>query len=68
MSLKVVHIAFISLSILLALGFAGWEVQNYVETGELLQLVAGILSFCIAIGLVVYGMYFLKKLKHVRSQ
>jgi hypothetical protein len=29
----------------------------------MLELVAGILSFGVAIGLVVYGMYFLKKVK-----
>lgn len=63
MSLKAVHIFFISLSILLALGFAGWELQRYAESGESLELIAGILSFGVAIGLVAYGMYFLKKVK-----
>ncbi len=63
MSLRAVHIVFISLSILLALGFAGWEVQRYVESGERLELTAGIVSFGVAVGLVVYGMYFLKKVK-----
>jgi flagellar biogenesis protein FliO len=63
MSLRAVHIFFISLSILLAIGFGGWEVQRYSQSGEMLELVAGILSFGVAIGLVVYGMYFLKKVK-----
>ncbi len=65
MSLKAVHIFFISLSILLALGFAGWELQRYAASGEFLELIAGILSFGVAIGLVLYGMYFLKKVKRV---
>lgn len=65
MSLRAVHIFFISLSILLALGFAGWEVQRYSESGESLELLAGIVSFCVAGGLVVYGIYFLKKVKRV---
>lgn len=66
MSLKAVHIFFITLSILLALGFAIWEVQRYFETGEPVDLMSGIFSFVLAVGLVVYGLYFLRKLKHVR--
>ncbi|MER3523150.1 MAG: hypothetical protein C4326_03575 [Ignavibacteria bacterium] len=66
MSLKAVHIFFITLSILLALGFAAWEIQRYIATGELVDLISGIFSFVIAVGLIVYGLYFLRKLKHVR--
>lgn len=65
MSLKAFHIFFISLSTLLALGFAAWEVKGYVVSGEITQLVAGIISACVAVGLAVYGVRFVKKMKHV---
>ena len=66
MSLKAFHIFFICVSILLALGFAVWEVVGFMANGEIMQLVVGILSFGAAIGLVIYGIRFMRKLKHVR--
>ena len=66
MSLKAFHIFFISLSTVLALGFATWEIKGYLADGSLSQLMTGVLSIGAAIGLVVYGFYFMKKLKHVR--
>ena len=65
MSLKLFHIVFISLSALLAVGFAGWEIRNYLSDGNPLALVVGIISLASAVGLVLYGIRFLKKLKHV---
>ena len=65
MSLKAVHILFISLSILLAFGFGAWEIKGYTVSGDVLQLGVGILSFVVAVGLIVYGVKFLRKLKHV---
>jgi hypothetical protein len=54
MSLKWFHIAFISLSMLLSLGFGVWGLFND-------QVVLGIISLCGSAGLVVYGNYFLGK-------
>ncbi len=65
MSLKAFHIFFIALSTLLALGFGVWEVLAYAETGGITHLLIGIASFLAAIGLVIYGVRFLKKLKHI---
>lgn len=67
MSLKAVHILFIIASTLLCFGFAAWSFQAYSneelgKTGHLaMSIVSGILGVC----LLVYGRYFLKKLRHV---
>lgn len=66
MSLKFFHIFFISLSILLALGFGVWEIDGFVESDDVIQLVFGLLSFCVAAGLIVYGVGFLRKLKNIK--
>lgn len=65
MSLKAFHIVFIALSILLALGFGLWEIIAYAESGRITQLLIGIASIAAAAGLAVYGIRFMKKLKHV---
>jgi hypothetical protein len=66
MSLKAVHIAFITLSVLLAIGFGVWETWNYLESENPLQILAGILAFAAGGGLIVYGIRFLRKLKNVK--
>lgn len=63
MSLKAFHVAFVVCSVLLAVGFGVWALAR--EGGGTLYLLLGLLSFGIAIGLVVYGVWFLKKLKGV---
>jgi hypothetical protein len=64
-SLKAFHIVFIAVSTLLAVAFGVWEVLRYLETGSVGMLLAGVASFAVGAGLVVYGVRFLKKLKHV---
>jgi len=58
MSLKAVHLIFVSLLTTLAFGFAGWA----FSVGDIIfgacGIVVGILVIC-------YGIYFLKKLKKV---
>ena len=66
MSLKSFHIVFISASILLALGIGGWELNNYSSPGGTRgDLLSGAASLMAAVALAVYGVYFLKKLKHI---
>lgn len=65
MSLKSFHLVFIALSILLAIGFGVWEVGEYAESGGSGRLVAALLSFLVAVGLIVYGVRFVRKLKHI---
>jgi hypothetical protein len=64
MSLKAIHIVFITASTLLAFGFGGWSLRHYVRgSGNTVDLVLGVVSIALAIGLIIYGRYFLRKLK-----
>ena len=65
MSLKAFHIVFISLSTLTAFGFAYWSMITFMSNGEMLLVAAAVASFVCGIGLILYGIRFLKKLKHV---
>ena len=65
MSLKAFHIAFIVVSTLLAFGFAAWSVAHYRSGGNANLLIVAGLSLFAGMGLIFYGIRFLKKLKHV---
>ena len=65
MSLKAFHIVFIALSALLSLGFAAWAISRYLSTDDVWQLVAATVAVALGIGLVVYGIRFLRKLRKV---
>jgi hypothetical protein len=65
MSLKAFHVVFIAVSILLAFGFAVWEFMAFSESQQTLDLGFGIGSAVAGVGLIVYGRYVLKKLKHI---
>jgi hypothetical protein len=65
-SLKTVHIIFITASTLLAFGFGAWSLNNYFSpTGALGDLVLGGGSVAFGVGLIFYGKYFWKKLKNL---
>lgn len=63
MSLKIIHILFITLSTLLTLGFGIWCLGEHSERNNF-HLILGLLSFAATVALIVYGVWFLKKLKH----
>jgi hypothetical protein len=66
MSLKAFHLIFITAAVLLALGCTVWGVKRYFSAGGgAWDLVFGICSLAVAVGLVLYERYFLKKLKRV---
>jgi len=66
MSLKAFHLIFISAASALALGFGIWSLKDYWSAdGATMNLVMGIGSIVVALGLLVYERYFLKKLKNV---
>jgi len=65
MSLKAFHIVFITVSTLLAVGFGVWSLRAYQTGGRTLDLAFGFGSLVGAVALLVYGRYFLKKLKSV---
>lgn len=65
MSLKAFHIVFVSLSILLAFGFAAWCFAQYGDGHRSADLIYGIGSAVAGIGLIFYGKYVLRKLKNI---
>jgi hypothetical protein len=65
MSLKALHIIFITCSTLLAFGFSAWAFWTYTSSRSVSDLALGILSLVGGIGLIWYGKYFLKKLKNI---
>lgn len=65
MSLKAFHIIFIAVSIAIAIGFGFWCLNAYFEQHGLLYALTAGISFIISGVLFVYGIWFLRKLKHV---
>jgi len=66
MSLKGFHIVFIVVSTLLALGVGAWCIWVNLVEGEPVFLAGAIASFVSAIALVIYGVWFYRKMKRLR--
>jgi membrane protein YdbS with pleckstrin-like domain len=66
MSLKGFHIVFIIFSTLLALGIGAWCVWVDLVEGAPIYLAGAICSFVVAVALVVYGVWFYRKMKRFR--
>ncbi len=66
MSLKGFHIIFIIFSTLLALGIGAWCVWIDLVEGAPIYLAGAICSFVVAVALVVYGVWFYRKMKRLR--
>ena len=65
MSLKAVHIAFITVATLFSAGFGGWALRQYLTVGGGVHLLLAIVGLAGAVALPVYGAWFLKKMKAV---
>ncbi|MBM3822482.1 MAG: hypothetical protein FJ404_06305 [Verrucomicrobia bacterium] len=66
MSLKALHIVFVSTVVVMWVTCAGWAFYRYAEgAGGWLMLAGGTVSLGCAAGTFVYGRYVLKKLKHI---
>ncbi|MCC7374964.1 MAG: hypothetical protein IT581_09925 [Verrucomicrobiales bacterium] len=66
MSLKSFHVVFIVSAFLLSMFLGGWCIYEYfTHSGRMIDLLLGLVSLAGAVGLVVYGRYFLKKLKNI---
>ena len=65
MSLKAFHIVFVTLSILLAFGFAAWCFTQYGDSRRNADLIYGLGSVAVGVGLIFYGKYVLRKLKNI---
>lgn len=66
MSLKAFHIIFVIFSTLLALGVGGWCVWVNLVEGTPVYLAGAVASFASAMGLVIYGVWFYRKMKRLR--
>ena len=66
MSLKGFHIVFISVSTLLALGVGAWCLWVDSMEGAPIFRIGALCSFLAAVGLVIYGVWFYRKMKRLR--
>jgi hypothetical protein len=65
MSLKGFHIVFIIFSTLLATGTGVWCIWVDLVEGVPIYLAGAVASFAAAIALIVYGIWFYKKMKRL---
>ncbi len=65
MSLKSFHIFFIVLSIAITIVLGVWAIMDYDHSGSLSYLALGMGSFASSVGLAIYGVWFLRKMKDV---
>ena len=65
MSLKAFHIAFVAVSTVLCAGFGVWGIQSFRSDGDVAALVAGVGSLVGVVMLLIYGRWFMRKLRGV---
>lgn len=65
--MKTFHIIFISLSSILSFFFGIWCVQSHFTENNPFYAMLGLLSIVMALGLIVYGIYFLQKMKQIKK-
>jgi hypothetical protein len=65
MSLKGFHIVFIVISTMLAIALGAWCIWINLVEGTSAYLPGAISSFVIAIALVIYGVWFYRKMKRL---
>jgi len=65
MSLKTFHIFFIIVSSVVCFGFSAWCLGVFGGHPNFGYIITGIFSFISGIGLIYYGVLFLKKFKHL---
>ena len=63
MSLKAVHLFFVSIFSALCIGCAVWQSREYARTHATGDLWFGLGALALGLAILVYGRYFLKKLK-----
>ena len=65
MSLKAFHVVFILVSTMLTLGFGAWAIREYRTQGDVSFLICGGISFAFTASLLIYGRWFLRKLRGI---
>ena len=68
MSLKAFNIFFITISVLLCLGFGAWCLNSDYAHGRTAYAVAGYISFGLGVLLVLYEILFLKKFRELDEE
>ena len=63
MGLKNIHLVFISMAVALCLAFASWSVWMYEYQGPASYLAVAVVAVSAALGLILYGSWFLRKMK-----
>ena len=66
MNLRSVHAVLILLSAILAVLFGLWCFSRYGRDSDTAMLVAGVGAFAVALGLLVYDSWFLRKTRALR--
>jgi hypothetical protein len=66
MSLKAFHLVFVVFSTLLALGVGLWCLWIDLVEGAPVYLAGAVASFTCAIALIIYGVWFYRKMKRLR--
>jgi hypothetical protein len=66
MNLRLVHAALILLSAALAVLFGVWSLGQYARDDQAVSLISAIVAFVVAVGLVVYDSWFLRKTRTLR--
>ena len=66
MSLKGFHIVFITVSMLLALGVGAWCLWVNSNEGAPVFRIGAVCSFVAAEALMIYGVWFYRKMKRLR--
>ena len=64
MSLKSFHVFFISVSVLLCIGFGAWCLTAEGVRGQAGYTALGLASLVVAVGLIVYEIMFLRKFRN----
>jgi len=65
MSLKAFHIAFVVFTVLTSVGVGALLCHAFLKEGGLWNAVGSAAAFGTAVGLIYYGKYVLRKLKHI---
>lgn len=63
MSLKAVHLVFVNALGALSVGCAIWKFRDFASSRATMDLLMGLGGLAAAVLVVVYGWYFLKKMK-----
>ncbi|HYC53472.1 MAG TPA: hypothetical protein VEL28_00835 [Candidatus Binatia bacterium] len=65
MGLKVFHVFFIGVSALMCAGLAAWRASVFGDDGGTMVLLQALACAAAAVGLVVYGVTFLRKARNL---